>query len=149
MKDLITAIASILILMIFVMQFAGNQAVQNRIFQAELAVESFRDALKEDGRMSEENYQTVRQYLAEICGCQEGDILVESSGTGSPAVRGDSLYYRIQFPLKDLIVMGEFLGIKADENLILFDHKGWVVSCYEEPADNTGNSDTDDNGDGL
>ena len=149
MKDLITAIASILILMIFIMQFAGNQAVQTRIFQADLAVESFRDALKENGGMSEENYQAVRQSLAEICGCQEEDVLVESSGTDTPAARGDCIYYSVQFPLKDMIVMGDFLGITADENLILFHQKGWVVSCYEEPADNNGDCNTDGNGDNL
>ena len=42
MKDFITTIASLLILMMFVMQFAANQASYTRIMSAEYAVRELR-----------------------------------------------------------------------------------------------------------
>ena len=71
MKDLITAVASLLLLMIFVMQFAVNQGTQHRILQADMAVAVFRDTVKEQGYISRENSAALRGMLAEICGCGE------------------------------------------------------------------------------
>ena len=43
MKDLITAVASLMLLLIFVLQFAGNQNLHTRMFRADMAIENFRD----------------------------------------------------------------------------------------------------------
>lgn len=150
MKDLITTIASILLLMIFILQFAGNQVLHTRLFQSDMAVESFRDTMKEQGGISEENRQNLIRELADICGCTAEDITVEGHGLqGESAVRGMLLYYRIRFPMQNLIVMGNVLGIGVEENMVWMDQEGWVVNRYEEPDHNNGNSPSDDHGDSL
>ena len=124
MKDLITTIASLLILMIFILQFSGNQVTHHRRFQADMAVESFRDTLKEQGYITEENQSGITAELARICGCGEDMITVE--GSSNRKERGSLLHYRIRYPLQNLIVMGTFLGIEPEDNMVWAEQKGWV-----------------------
>jgi hypothetical protein len=145
-----TTVASLLILMIFVLQFSVNQVTHNRIFQADMAVESFRDALKEEGGLSTVNLSEIKDALTDICGCGPEDILVECTDSASiPVTEGSFIYYRIRFPLRNPVAMGPALGIDDEENIIWSEQKGWVVSMYEESDYNVGDSDADDNGDSL
>ena len=141
MKDLITAVASILLLMIFVLQFAGNQVTHLRVFQSGLAVESFRDMLKAEGTASAVNKEHLQQELADICGCSPENISVMTREDG------EGISYEISFPLQNLIVMGPVLGISSEENQVEIKEKGWVSSSYEEPDYNNGTDSSDDDGD--
>ena len=146
MKDLITAVASLLLLMIFVMQFAVNQGTQHRILQADMAVSVFRDTVKEQGYISRENSAALRGMLAEICRCGEEEIIIERNASREvPQKRGTLLYYQIRYPVKSLIAMAASLGIRDEDNGIYMEQKGWVVSCYEEPDTDNGDSDADVN----
>ena len=148
MKDLITAVASILILMIFILQFAGNQVTHARIFQSEMAVETFLDVMKAEGGITNSNERCVKERLAEICGCNEEEILIRGQRAGmSPGKKGTLLEYSVSFPLKNLIVLGSALGISGSENMVQMEEKGWVVSQYEEPDNNHGADSADDHGD--
>ena len=146
MKDLITAVASLLLLMIFVMQFAVNQGTQHRILQADMAVAVFRDTVKEQGYISRENSAALRGMLAEICGCGEEEIMIERNASREvPQKRGTLLYYQIRYPVKSLIAMAASLGIRDEDNRIYMEQKGWVVSCYEEPDTDNGDCNPDGN----
>ena len=150
MKDMITTVASLLILMIFVLQFSANQITHTRIFQADMAVESFRETLKAEGGMSSDSCRTIKETLSEICGCGQEDILVEcSQETEMPAFQGMMIRYRIRFPLKNLIAMGTVLQIAPEDNMIWSDQEGWVVSLYEKPDSDDGNSSSDEHGDAV
>ena len=100
MKDLITAMASIFLMTIFVLQFAGNQMTHVRVFQSGLAVESFLDLVKADGSADASDVHSLQQSLAEICGCSPGEISVETD------IGGSMIPYAVSFPLQNLIVMG-------------------------------------------
>ena len=141
MKDLITTIASFFLLTIFILQFAGNQVTHVRIFQSGLAVESFRETVKTDGFAAEPNIQRLQQSLAEICGCTPEEISV-SVQNGR-----EILPYEVSFPLRNLIVLGSVLGIEPEENTVWMTEKGWIVSTYEEPDNNTGADSADEPGD--
>ena len=146
MKDLITAVASLLLLMIFVMQFAVNQGTQHQILQADMAVSVFRDTAKEQGYISRENSAALRGMLAEICRCGEEEIIIERNVSREvPQKRGTLLYYQIRYPVKSLIAMAASLGIRDEDNRIYMEQKGWVVSCYEEPDTDNGNCNPDGN----
>lgn len=146
MKDLITAVASLLLLMIFVMQFAVNQGTQHRILQADMAVSVFRDTVKEQGYISRENSAALRGMLAEICRCGEEEIIIERNVSREvPQKRGTLLYYQIRYPVKSLIAMAASLGIRDEDNRIYMEQKGWVVSCYEEPDTDNGDCNPDGN----
>ena len=146
MKDLITAVASLLLLMIFVMQFAVNQGTQHRILQADMAVSVFRDTVKEQGYISRENSAALRGMLAEICRCGEEEIIIERNVSREvPQKRGTLLYYQIRYPVKSLIAMAASLGIRDEDNRSYMEQKGWVVSCYEEPDTDNGDCNPDGN----
>ena len=147
MKDLITAIASIFLLMIFVMQFAAAQGTHHQMLQADMAVASFRDSLKEEGGVSTGNRNALCRSLAEICRCSEDEILVEEIvRTTVPERKGKLIYYRVGYPLKHLIAAATALGITEDENQVYYEQEGWVVSSYEEPYYNDGDSISDVDG---
>lgn len=129
MKNLITTTASLLLLMLFVLQFAGNQMVHNRLFRADMAIDAFRDMAKEQGYVSEENSTILERALIRICDCDPGMISI--SGTGAMVERGGLVYYQVRFPLRNLIAAGAALGIVPEENMAWFDDEGWVVSRYE------------------
>lgn len=129
MKDLITAIASVLIMMIFVSQFVANLTVHNRLIQADRAIEVFRDKMKEEGYMSKENQQRLETMLKDICDCDNGEIAVQ--GMETPAERGELLYYHIVFPVKGMIGADILLGIDEEENQTDFCEEGFVISRRE------------------
>ena len=141
MKDLITTIASFFLLTIFILQFAGNQVTHVRVFQSGLAVESFRETVKTAGLADSSNIQQLQQSLAEICGCAPEEVFV-SVQNGS-----EILPYEVSFPLQNLIVMGSVLGIEPEENTVRMTEKGWIISTYEEPDNNTGADSADEPGD--
>lgn len=150
MKDMITTVASLLILMMFILQFSANQVTHTRIFQADMAVESFRDVLKEEGGLSPVNKREIRNTLSEICGCSSEEILVEcSQEADAPVPQGMLIQYRIDFPLKNLIAMGGALQIPPEDNMALSKQEGWVMSRYEEPDSDPGNCPSDDDGNVL
>ena len=148
MKDLITAVASVLLLMIFVLQFAGNQVTHVRVFQSGLAVESFRDALREDGKATEASIGHLRQELARLCGCSPEEISVEVQDSGGQQTGGREISYEVSFPLENLIVMGSALGIPPEENRAVLTEKGWVAGRNEESDHHDGADSSDDNGTG-
>lgn len=148
MKDLITSVASLLLLSIFILQFSGNQVLHNRMFRADMAVESFRDAARVQGYISQENTDLLVDALSKICGCSASEITVDSWDDSGNSI-GELIHYRIRYPLKNLVAAGGMLGIAEDENRAWFEEEGWVVSVYEEPDCDSGDSPADDDGDAL
>jgi len=147
MKDLITAVASLALLLAFVLQFSAGQVLTNRMLQADLAVETFRDGVKEQGFVSGENAAALENALSRVLGCGREDVLV--SGTESLVAEGGLVHYRIGYPLENIIAAGRFFGIAEEENRAWHEEEGWVVSKFEEPDYNSGDSPADDSGDDL
>ena len=128
MKDLITTVASILLLMIFVSQFVATQTVYSRMIQADRAVEVFRDRMKEDGRMTRENQGDLEEALKKICHCESREITI--IGTETVISQGNLVYYKICYPLKGQIGAAAMLGIKESENQRQHQEEGYVVSRF-------------------
>ncbi len=148
MKDFITTIASVFLLMIFVMQFAAGQVTSHKILQADMVIASFRDNVKEDGYISRENRQKLQSALMDICGCSEGEILIEADSEAAEPQKHAVLHtYRVCYPLKKLIAAAAVLGIGEDENQVYMEQKGWMMSRHEEPDYNHGDTESDDHGD--
>ncbi len=157
MKELITTIASLLLLLTFLVQFTGAQIMQDRLFQADRAVASFRDAVKAEGGISGENRTRLTNELVSACGCDPVEIVIEVDRMAGEAERGEILSYTVRFPLRPVIAMGSFFGIGAEENQAWSQDRGWVVSQYPglpspepEGGDGSGGGDGDggEGGDG-
>ena len=98
MKDLITAIGSIMILMVFVMQFCSNQVLASRILMADAII----DHISEAGQ--------YKDKLAECFDCNPSDVIVEKNS--------DKLILKI--PINNVVAAGEFLGISDEANKSIY-----------------------------
>jgi len=147
MKDLITAAASLLLLLVFVIQFSAGHVMNSRLFQADGAVETFRERAGVEGCIGTENAGHLKEELSRVLDCSPEEIQV--SGEDLPVPEGTLVYYRIGYPLQNIVAAGKFLGIQEEENRVWHEEEGWVVSRLEKHDYNGGDSPGDDGGDGL
>ncbi len=131
MKDLITSIGTVFILSLFILQFSANQVTHSRLISADIAIENFRDRVKTEGYVSEDNSAKLVSQLSKICGCSEGDI--EVRGSKSRQSKGEPIEYYIKFPIGNLIAAAKVLGISKEENGFFRVEENWVISRYEDP----------------
>ena len=61
MKDLITTIGSLIILMMFLMQFTANQTTYTRIMGAEHSIKEFRVLSEEQGSIKDEEIIKLKE----------------------------------------------------------------------------------------
>lgn len=130
MKDLITAVGSILILMVLILQMAGNQAVYTKMIKADMAVDNFRETARIEGCVSEENAAYLKKQLEEICGSDSGEIKVD--GTKKTRKAGQLIEYEIEYYIDDIIVMNHMLNITDEENRVRFCEDSGVISAFYE-----------------
>lgn len=140
MKELITAIASVLILMMFLMQFAANQTTYTKVMGAEHAVRNFRMENESEPDIAEQSVRNLRSQIASALACEEAEILVQVDRDGN---------YRVEAPVKGLIGPAAMLGISEDENRFLFTAEGSIGIKNEEPDNNTGTDPSDDDASGI
>lgn len=116
MKDLITTIGSICILMIFVLQFSTNQVITSRILLADKVVDGYVETLELQGSSDEIQKRELSQKLSTILKCEESEILIKESD-GQYEVRG---------AIKNIVASGKLLGISEEENTAQYLIKGEI-----------------------
>lgn len=114
MKNLITSIACIMILLAFALQFTQNQILHTRITAINQAINSFKEVVKQEGKISDENEGFIKKELSKIAGCKEGEVLV--NGDKKVLFRGEKIRYIITVPINDIISSAKFWGIGEEEN---------------------------------
>lgn len=166
MKDFITTIASLMLLMIFLLQFVTNQSIYTKMAGAEYAVREFRITAEENKELSDAQIRRLKECTAGLMGCtaEEVQVTVNEMTELSPAGGGDSdegkdkevnesetFSYEIKMPLKGLIAAADFLGISAEENQTVYSSKGLIriradeaEEKDEEKAEEREDSDTSD-----
>lgn len=105
MKNLITSAACLLLLLAILFEFVGTQSLFVRILEAESAVQTFRELVREDGAVSSRAKKQLRQDLAD-CGIKQ----VEIDGSDRSADRGELVHYRIRMQLGRLWFAPAFWG---------------------------------------
>lgn len=135
MKDLITSIASMLILMMFVMQFTANQVTYTKIAAAENQVRQFCLISENQGIIKSEGIIQLKEKLAGILDCELSQIAVCLSGgradlrnTGEEAVSSD---IEITMPVYGVIGAAGVLGISAEDNVGIHKSAGTIVLLPE------------------
>ena len=106
MKDLITTIGAIMILMVFVMQFCSNQVLATRILVADYIIDDYESINIEDSN----SVETKKKELAECFACQPNEIVF----------RKNEDKITIEMPIKNVIACGDFLGISEAENKSIY-----------------------------
>jgi hypothetical protein len=127
MKDLITSIASLMLLMIFVMQFANNQAIYTEIVGVASSVREFRDAAEEEGEITYEDVSELKQSAAYRLGCSPDEI-----GFSSEETEAGNAEYDLAVPLKGIVASAKLLGISDSENEAEYHFRGVVIGKDEE-----------------
>ncbi len=130
MKDLITSIASLMLLMIFVLQFANNQAIYTEIVGVASSVREFRDAAEEEGEITYEDVSELKQSAAYRLGCSPDEI-----GFSSEKTEAGNAEYDLAVPLKGIVASAKLLGISDSENEAEYHFRGVVIGKDEEEED--------------
>ena len=107
MKDLITTIGSILILMMFLMQFAASQTTYIRIMGAEHEIKEFRLLSEEQGRIRDEDIFQLKQNLSQVLDCHTSEISVDVTD-------GE---YTVTMPVYGVIGPWKMMGLTEKENV--------------------------------
>lgn len=140
MKDLITTIASIMLLMIFVLQFVANQITYTRLTAAGNSVRQFEYAAEEAGEITDSAVHFLKEDIAQAMDCMPDEIRVDTVVNEM----GNSEYV-VSTPLKNIIGAAGMLGISADENRTEYKFRGVVLK--EREANEDEKFDNDDGSD--
>jgi hypothetical protein len=128
MKDLITSMASIAILLAFVLQFTQSQVTYNHMVSVDQAVNAFKEVVKQEGCVTEENKDKLRSNICRYTGCSSGEVRI--TGSSRPADRGEMIHYRVAVPVKGVIGAAGFWGISQAENRFTYVIDRYTTSEY-------------------
>ena len=109
LKELITSIGSITILMIFILQFASNQALVSKFAFSDVIVEKYADGLAAEN--SEEAQRELKRNLTSVLGCSNAEVRLETGADGT---------YTVSAPVRDVIACGKLLGISDEDNKVIY-----------------------------
>ena len=111
MKDLITTIGSLIILMMFLMQFTANQTTYTRIMGAEHSIK-------------EEEIIKLKEKLSRILCCPTSEISVK--------VAEDSGDYSVTMPVYGIIGPARIMGLSDNENMKSHTSCGVIILKEQE-----------------
>ncbi|MBR3706325.1 MAG: hypothetical protein IKM19_05090 [Firmicutes bacterium] len=121
MKDFITTIASVLVLMMFLMQFTANQITFTKIMGAEHEIRQLRLISENQGMIKSEDIAELKESLAEILGCGQSEIAVAVSGAAPDQVNSSgapvSSGLEVSMPVYGVIGPARALGLAPSENV--------------------------------
>jgi len=136
LKELITALGSLVIIMVLILQACAGQIVFIKIAKSDIAIDNFRDVAKAEGLISEENSHMLQSALADICNISESEITV--TGTRDMRKGGELIEYEIEYYIDNVVFMSSFLNISDEDNMLRFNEKNYVVSSVEKKENNKG-----------
>lgn len=137
MKDLITTIGSIIILMMFLLQFAANQTTYTRIMGAEHEIKEFRLLSQETGSINNEDINSLKSNLSKILHCLPSEISVKVTGYGADGENEESrpADYSVTMPIYGVIGPAGMMGLSEDENVKQYTTGGIIVFNSKESDD--------------
>ena len=114
MKNLITTIASMIIMMIFLLQFINNQVLHNKIMNIDRSINCFKEIAKQEGYLSDIREDELKCMISKYADCDKSEIKVIADK--SKKVRGEIIDLKLEIPIKNLIAANEILGIDEQNN---------------------------------
>lgn len=130
MKNLITAVGCTLLLMAVLLQFVQSQNTALRLAAVDNAVNSFRETVRQEGCVSEENEDDLKEELSGILDCEPADILVD--GDRIPKERGSFVMYEISVTVSDLVADIGFWGMDKEDSEFEYRVKRYAASEYTD-----------------
>ena len=128
MKNLLTSAACIMILLAFVLQFTQNQLLHNRLTAVDQAVNNFKEVVKQEGCITEENEKELRREIGRILDCPADTV--EIGGGRERVFRGGLIEYSVEVPIDEIVSVPFFWGISEEENQINYRILRYTTSEY-------------------
>ena len=115
MKEMITAMGALIIMMVFVLQFASYQSIAVKAAAADAACARILSGKKDaeisggaGGQVDEEKLAgRVRQEISLLWGCREEEV----------SVKVDGGVYEVTAPVRRVIACAGLLGIEEEKNI--------------------------------
>jgi len=133
MKTFIVTIAAVILLMVFPLQNVQDIVNSHKIERFDEIVYSACQKARTDGRFTESNISQLKSnILAEFPDVSEDEIVIEVT-TSMKYKRfefdtREAINYKIGIPIKRVVNLGKFLGIKDEDNRFNYIMEGYVLS---------------------
>lgn len=133
MKTFIVTIAAVILLMIFPMQNVQDIVNSHKIERFDEIVYSACQKARTDGRFTDSNISQLKSdILSEFPDVSEDEIIIDVT-TSMKYKRfefdsREAIGYRIGVPVKRIVNLGRFLGIKDEDNRFNYVMEGYVLS---------------------
>lgn len=133
MKTFIVTIAAIILLMVFPMQNVQDIVNSHKIERFDEVVYCACQKARTDGRFTESNISQMKNdILAEFPDVSEDEIIIDVT-TSMKYKRfefddRETINYKIGVPIKRIVNLAKFLGIKDEENRYYYIMEGYVLS---------------------
>jgi len=133
MKTFIVTIAAVILLMVFPMQNVQDIVNSHKIERFDEIVYSSCQKARTDGRFTDSNISQLKSdILSEFPDVSEDEIIIDVT-TSMKYKRfefdsRETINYRIGAPIKRIVNLGRFLGIKDKDNRFTYIMEGYVLS---------------------
>ena len=133
MKTFIVTIAAVILLMLFPMQNVQDIVNSHKIERFDEIVYSACQRARTEGRFTESNISQLKSdILSEFPDVSEDEIIIDVT-TSMKYKRfefdsREAINYRIGVPIKRIVNLGRFLGIKDEDNRFSYIMEGYVLS---------------------
>ena len=133
MKNLITAVACIMLLLSLLLQFSYNQLFFNRIMILERKADTIKNVVKQKGCLPEEEVSNIQKDMSLILECSREDIRIR--GDETPVSKGNVITYEIEVPIGKLIVSPFFIKDSDENKIKKYQCTRYVISEYNGGKD--------------
>jgi len=133
MKTFIVTLAAIILLMVFPLQNVLDIVNSHKIERFDEIVYSACQKARTAGRFTESNISEMKDsILSEFPDVSEDEIIIDVTTTIKykrfEFDSRETINYRIGVPIKKIVSLGKFLGIKDEDNRTDYVMEGYVLS---------------------
>lgn len=118
MKNLITTIGAIILILAMIMQLSANQRTYTKLICIDQLVNNFKEVAKEEGCISEKNKANLISQISDKAGIPRENITV--SGTDAVKMRGQQIEYLVKVKIQGLLASPRFWGVSRTKNSGLY-----------------------------
>lgn len=130
MKNLITIIPCVTILLVLIMQINQSQIMFCKMACINSIANEISEVVSFEGCVSEDTENNLKEEVAEILGCEQQKIIV--SGDRKQKLKGMQVHYKIGIPLSELIELSPYWNSDLDYRDKLFNIERYVISVNGE-----------------
>ncbi len=125
MKNVITGTACMILLFAVFLQFIHVQTMVYDMHEVMGAAESFREQVRLDGCITDENERRLKREVSDRTEVSTGEVRV--SGTRVPVPRGGKVHYVIRVPLGRFVLAPSFFRLQKDSR-VWYREDRWAAS---------------------